>query len=124
MSKYDFKRRRAIDCKFVEKSKTSPGYLKYEVTDLEQELNTLNRSIEKNHEGIHVLKAEWSHLNDTARIKNLATRYLEMHPTDPKQILTKQDLKNGLNTNAEKKEHTIQINTKSLDVVGSPRKGQ
>ncbi len=32
MSKYNFKRRRAIDCKFVEKSKTSPGYLKYEVT--------------------------------------------------------------------------------------------
>ena len=30
--KYDFKKRRAIDCKFVEKSKTSPGYLKYEVT--------------------------------------------------------------------------------------------
>ena len=32
MSKYDFKRRRAISCKFIEKSKTSPGYLKYEIT--------------------------------------------------------------------------------------------
>ena len=32
VKKYDFKRRRAIDCKFVEKSKTSPGYLKYEIT--------------------------------------------------------------------------------------------
>ena len=30
--KYKFNRRRALECKFVEKSKTSPGYLKYEVT--------------------------------------------------------------------------------------------
>ena len=35
--KYKFKRRRAIDCKFVEKSKTSPGYLKYEVTICEKD---------------------------------------------------------------------------------------
>ena len=33
--KYSFERRRAIKCKFVEKSKTSPGYLKYEVTIIE-----------------------------------------------------------------------------------------
>ena len=37
VKKYDFKRRRAIDCKFVEKSKTSPGYLKYEVTICEMD---------------------------------------------------------------------------------------
>ena len=34
--KYEFKRRRAIKCEFVEKSKTSPGYLKYEVTICEK----------------------------------------------------------------------------------------
>ena len=37
MSKYKFKRRRAIRCEFVEKSKTSPGYLKYEVTICEKD---------------------------------------------------------------------------------------
>ena len=37
MNKYDFKRRRAIKCEFVEKSKTSPGYLKYEVTICEKD---------------------------------------------------------------------------------------
>ena len=37
MSKYDFKRRRAVKCEFVEKSKTSPGYLKYEVTICEKD---------------------------------------------------------------------------------------
>ena len=30
--KYKFNRRRALECKFVEKSKSSPGYLKYLVT--------------------------------------------------------------------------------------------
>ena len=34
--KYKFKRRRAVKCEFVEKSKTSPGYLKYEVTICEK----------------------------------------------------------------------------------------
>ena len=34
--KYKFKKRRAIKCEFVEKSKTSPGYLKYEVTICEK----------------------------------------------------------------------------------------
>ena len=35
--KYKFKRRRAIKCKFIEKSKTSPGYLKYEVPICEKD---------------------------------------------------------------------------------------
>ena len=30
--KHKFNRRRALECKLIEKSKTSPGYLKYEVT--------------------------------------------------------------------------------------------
>jgi len=35
--KYNFERRRAIKCKFIEKSKSSPGYLKYEVTICEKD---------------------------------------------------------------------------------------
>ena len=30
--KHKFNRRRALECKLIEKSKSSPGYLKYEVT--------------------------------------------------------------------------------------------
>jgi len=71
-------------------------YLKYEVTDLEQELDVLNRAIVSDQEGIHVLKAEWSHLNDVARIKDLASRYLEMKPTEPTQIRSVEDLGKGL----------------------------
>jgi len=67
-------------------------YLKYEVTDLEEELNTLNKAIVADQEGIHVLKAEWSHFNDVARIKDLASRYLKMKPTQPTQIKSVEDL--------------------------------
>jgi len=71
-------------------------YLKYEVTDLEQELDVLNKAIIADQEAIHVLNAEWSHLNDVARIKDLAKRYLKMIPTDPKQIKSVNDLSNIL----------------------------
>ena len=61
-------------------------YLKHEVTNLEDELNQLNHSIITEREAVHVLRAEWSHLNDMARLKDLSIRYLELGPTDPNQI--------------------------------------
>ncbi|MDP6174743.1 MAG: hypothetical protein QGF09_11295 [Rhodospirillales bacterium] len=61
-------------------------YLKYEVSKLDQELNFLNQAIQEDQEAIHVLKAEWSHLNDIYRLEDLAKRHLNMEPTDPIQI--------------------------------------
>ena len=69
-------------------------YLKFEVTNLEDELDSLNQSIISDRESIHVLKAEWSHLNDVNRLRDLAERYLEMQPTEPVQIKQAQDLSN------------------------------
>ncbi len=50
--------------------------VKYEVQDLEAEYIELNRGIERERQSIHVLLAEWSHLNEPARLRNLAMRYL------------------------------------------------
>lgn len=50
--------------------------IKYDVQDLESEYNTLNRSIEREHQAIHVLKAEWSYLNEPERLRDLAEMYL------------------------------------------------
>ena len=61
-------------------------YLKHEVTNLEDELKTLNRSIVAEREAVHVLKAEWSHFNDVGRLKGLSMRYLELRPTAPKHL--------------------------------------
>ena len=53
-------------------------YLKYEVTNLEDELNLLNSSIASDREAIHVLKAEWSHLNNLNRLGDLGKRKLSL----------------------------------------------
>ena len=57
---------------------------------------TEDAAIVADQEGIHVLKAEWSHLNDVARIKDLASRYLNMKPTEPTQIKSPEDLSKAL----------------------------
>lgn len=69
-------------------------YLKHEVTNLEDELKKLNRSIVSEQEAVHVLKAEWSHLNDVSRLKKLSQRHLELRPTDPSQLKASRGLFN------------------------------
>ena len=98
-------------------------YLKYEVTDLEQELDVLNRAIVTDQEGIHVLKAEWSHLNDVARIKDLASRYLEMKPTEPTQIKSIEDLGEGLADQLGIREGDEQAIEADKVSAGSTKKG-
>jgi len=67
-------------------------FLKYEVTNLEQELEGLNKKIVADHEAIHVLKAEWSHLNEIERVRSLSQRYLDLAPTSPARIVTLDEL--------------------------------
>ena len=66
--------------------------LKDQVQDLEDELVELNRGIFADEEAIHVLKAEWSHLNDPQRLRALARRHLGMKPVTPDQLATIADL--------------------------------
>lgn len=60
--------------------------VKYEVQDLEDELSRLNRSIVADRQAIHVLKAEWSHLNNPERLRSLARRHLGLKPVEAKQL--------------------------------------
>ncbi len=66
--------------------------LKYEVQGLEQEFVQLNRSITADRQAIHVLEAEWSHLNDLPRLRGLASRYLDLEQVQPEQFATLADL--------------------------------
>ncbi|HSE78827.1 MAG TPA: hypothetical protein VLG66_12565 [Alphaproteobacteria bacterium] len=61
-------------------------HLKYEVQALEDELVRLNRSILAEHEAIHVLKAEWSYVNQPQRLQALANRHLDLRPMRPEQL--------------------------------------
>lgn len=66
------------------------GMVKTRVQDLENRLTVLHREIRSNRTDIQVLKAEWSHLNDPARIRRLAETHLKpaMRPVTAAQIAT------------------------------------
>lgn len=67
-------------------------FVKHEVKEQEAHLADLNRQIQSNQEAIHVLKAEWSFLNDPARLKQLSEKYLDMKVMGPTQVTTMQAL--------------------------------
>ncbi len=60
--------------------------VKYQVQDLEEELDSLNRSITLERQSIHVLNAEWSLLNNPERLESSARWHLGMKPIDPSQM--------------------------------------
>jgi len=66
--------------------------VKYEVQDLEDQLAGINRTIALDREAIHVLKAEWSHLNEAERLKLLADRYLDLGPLKTGQFTQESNL--------------------------------
>jgi len=60
--------------------------VKYEVMQLEDELTRVNHQIADSREAIHVLNAEWSVLNQPARLDQLAKRYLTLGPIAAAQV--------------------------------------
>lgn len=70
--------------------------VKHEVKDQEARLATLNQEIRRNQEFVHVLKAEWSYLNDPARLRRLAETHLGMKSSQPRQIALLEDLPRDL----------------------------
>ncbi|MBV8538203.1 MAG: hypothetical protein JO128_21580 [Alphaproteobacteria bacterium] len=63
-------------------------HLKNEVQAQEDQLFRVNRTILAEQEAIHVLRAEWSYLNQPARLQALASRHLDLAPTKPAQLGT------------------------------------
>jgi cell division protein FtsL len=66
--------------------------VKYQVRDLEEELTSIERAILNEERAIHVLRAEWSHLNDPERLRQLAARYLDLSPVTARQLGSFDDL--------------------------------
>ena len=58
-------------------------HISYEVEQVEAELRSLNRQTLAEQEAIHVLKAEWSHLNRPEYLRELSATMLP-HLQDPK----------------------------------------
>jgi hypothetical protein len=60
--------------------------VKYEVAQLDDELARVNRQIGNGREAIRVLNAEWSYLNQPARLAELTKRHLNLGPIQTSQI--------------------------------------
>ena len=58
----------------------------FEVNALEERLLTLNKRIAQDREAIHVLRAEWSYLNQPERLEGLSQRYLDLQPLQGEQM--------------------------------------
>ena len=62
--------------------------IKNEVISLENNLQEINAQIKEDQESLHVLKAEWSYLNDPSRIRALSKRHANMKPLSSEQIIS------------------------------------
>jgi hypothetical protein len=67
--------------------------VKYEVVFLRQNLDEINRAIERCNDDIKVHTAEWSYLNTPDRLKTLCAKYLKnMKPLENSQVISYEKL--------------------------------
>ena len=66
--------------------------IEYETMRYSAEIVKLKHSIEREHTNIGMLRAEWAHLTNPARIQVLADRHLEMQAVSVDQIVKPSDL--------------------------------
>jgi hypothetical protein len=62
--------------------------INYQVQGSEDELKEINRNIDLEKTALHVLRAEWSHLNEPNRLRELVTRHLNLVPLMPEQFIS------------------------------------
>jgi hypothetical protein len=67
-------------------------HVSYRVQSLEDELAQVNRDILRQQETIHVLRAEWSYLNEPSRLAELTRRHLTLAPLSADQMMRIEDL--------------------------------
>ena len=60
--------------------------VKYAVQDIEEELNRVRKQTVIEHQEIHLLRAEWTTLNQPERLADLNRRYLSLAAIAPKQL--------------------------------------
>ena len=69
--------------------------LKYQVMNLEEHHHRVRKTIRETDECLHVLRAEWAHLNDPKRLQNLCERYLAVAPIRGSQLVSMERVVGG-----------------------------
>lgn len=67
-------------------------FMKNEVRQMEQDISFLNKTLTQDQESIRVLQAEWSYLNQPARLDELSNKYLGLGPVATSQVVRAKDL--------------------------------
>src|SRR3989338_1138531 len=63
-------------------------HIKYQVMNLEKHYKQVQNTIRDSEELIHVLKAEWAHLNEPSRLHILTKKYLtDLKPSNSAQLV-------------------------------------
>ena len=68
-------------------SVTVSTHIKNSVYKMENELKQINLQNEKDAQNIHILNAEWSTLNNPARLRELVKKHVALKPVKPEQII-------------------------------------
>ena len=84
--------------------------MKNKVQNLEHELAQINRNIEDDVKTIHVLNAEWSHLNSPARLRQLAAKHIDLNQVQAEQIINYSALPFEYQSESENKRMLAQRN--------------
>jgi cell division protein FtsL len=71
--------------------------VKYRVQDLEEKIDRTNQKIIESQQATHILKVEWAHLNEAARIERLAQKHLKLEPASIRQVVRLDSLRNDSN---------------------------
>lgn len=66
--------------------------LKSRVTALDRELQQVRREIMATTQTVHILQAEWAHLNQPDVLNQLATEHTALAPIDAEQLVTLADI--------------------------------
>lgn len=80
------------------------NYMKNSVYRLEDELKEINQNIQNDIETIHILNAEWSKLNNPARLRSLVANHIALNPVKAEQIINYSALPFNYETGESKKE--------------------
>ncbi len=83
---------------------TASNYMKNSVYRLDDELKEINQTIQTDIETIHILNAEWSKLNNPARLRALVADHIALNPIKAEQIINYSALPFNHETGESRKE--------------------
>ena len=83
---------------------TASNYMKNSVYRLEDELKEINQTIQTDIVTIHILNAEWSKLNNPARLRALVADHIALNPIKAEQIINYSALPFNHETGESRKE--------------------